>query len=87
MRRGCDDRRIAPVAQSLAGSDDFERTGAASIAAFDDQVIVEIKAVERLLPLHDAQLLTYLRLKPCRVGLLINFNTVSLNHGIRRRVL
>jgi GxxExxY protein len=53
----------------------------------DDQVIVEIKAVERLLPLHDAQLLTYLRLKPCRVGLLINFNTVSLNHGIRRRVL
>jgi GxxExxY protein len=37
--------------------------------------------------LHEAQLLTYLRLSSCRVGLLINFNTVSLTDGIRRRVL
>jgi GxxExxY protein len=53
----------------------------------DGQVILELKAVERTQPLHEAQLLTYLRLSPCRVGLLINFNTVSLTNGIRRCVL
>jgi GxxExxY protein len=53
----------------------------------DDQVIVELKSVERALPLHKAQLLTYLRLSPCRVGLLINFNTVSLTNGITRCAL
>jgi GxxExxY protein len=50
-------------------------------------VILEIKSVERLLPLHEAQLLTYLRISRCRVGLLMNFNTVSLKHGLRRCVL
>jgi GxxExxY protein len=50
-------------------------------------VILELKSVEHLNPLHDAQLLTYLRLSSCRVGLLINFNTVVLSDGIRRRVL
>jgi GxxExxY protein len=53
----------------------------------DSQVILELKAVERALPLHKAQLLTYLRLSPCRIGLLINFNTVSLTDGIKRCVL
>ncbi len=52
----------------------------------DGHALLELKAVERLLPLHEAQLLTYLRLTDCRVGLLINFNTVSLTDGIRRRV-
>jgi GxxExxY protein len=51
-----------------------------------DTVILEIKSVERLL-LHEAQLLTYLRISRYRVGLLINFNTVSLKHGLRRCVL
>jgi GxxExxY protein len=52
-----------------------------------DEVILELKSVEQLSPLHEAQLLTYLRLSGCKVGLLINFNTVSLTDGIRRRVL
>lgn len=51
------------------------------------QVVVELKAVEKLLPVHEAQLLTYLRLTGCRVGLLINFNVPSLKDGIRRMVL
>jgi GxxExxY protein len=51
------------------------------------EVILELKSVEKLNPLHEAQLLTYLRLSSCRIGLLINFNTVSLADGIRRRVL
>ena len=50
----------------------------------DDRLLLEIKAVEGLLPLHDAQLLTYLRLTGKRVGLLINFNERTLKEGIRR---
>lgn len=53
----------------------------------EDAVIVEIKAVETLLPVHEAQLLSYLRLSGKRVGLLINFNVASLRHGIRRRIV
>jgi len=50
-------------------------------------VVVEIKAVESLLPIHEAQLLTYLKLGGWKVGLLINFNVSVLKTGIRRRVL
>ena len=52
-----------------------------------DEVVLELKSVEQFSPLHEAQLLTYLRLSGCKVGLLINFNTVSLTDGIRRRAL
>jgi GxxExxY protein len=51
------------------------------------RVIVEPKAVDALAPIHDAILLTYLRLSGCRIGLLINFNCATLKDGIRRRVL
>jgi GxxExxY protein len=50
------------------------------------QLIIEIKSVDRLLPIHDAQLLTYLRLSGYKIGLLMNFNTVLLKEGIRRFV-
>ena len=50
----------------------------------DDRLLVEIKAVESLLPIHEAQLLTYLRLSAKRFGLLINFNEKTLKGGIRR---
>ena len=53
----------------------------------EKRVILELKAVERVVPLHEAQLLTYLRLAGCRVGLLINFNTVLLTDGVTRKVL
>jgi len=52
-----------------------------------DLVVVEIKAIETLAPVHDAQLLTYLRVGGWKVGLLINFNVVVLKDGIHRRVL
>ena len=50
----------------------------------EDAVIVEVKAVDELMPIHEAQLLSYLKLSGCKVGLLINFNSVVLKHGIRR---
>jgi len=53
----------------------------------EDELILELKAVEALLPIHDAQLLTYLRLSGKRTGLLINFNVEMLKRGLRRMVL
>jgi GxxExxY protein len=53
----------------------------------DDKVIVEVKAVDQIHPVHEAQLLSYLRLSRLRVGLLINFNVKDLRQGIRRRIL
>jgi GxxExxY protein len=53
----------------------------------EDQLIIEIKAVEQLLPIHSAQMLTYLRLSGRQVGLLINFNSVVLKDGLKRVVL
>jgi GxxExxY protein len=53
----------------------------------DETVVVELKAVEQLLPVHEAQLLTYLRLARKPVGLLANFNVPLLKDGIRRRVI
>jgi GxxExxY protein len=53
----------------------------------NDVLIVEVKAVEKLMPVHDAQLLTYLRLTGKRVGLLLNFNSPRIKDGLRRMVL
>ncbi|HWD00669.1 MAG TPA: GxxExxY protein [Candidatus Sulfopaludibacter sp.] len=50
----------------------------------EESVIVEIKAVEELLPIHKAQILTYLRASGKRIGLLINFNVTKLKDGVRR---
>jgi GxxExxY protein len=51
------------------------------------QIVVEAKAIEALAPIHEAQLLTYLRLGGWKVGPLINFNVLVLKDGIRQRVL
>jgi GxxExxY protein len=53
----------------------------------DGKVVVELKAVKALIPVHDAIMLTYLRMSGHHIGLLINFNVVVLKHGIRRFVL
>ncbi|GAN31788.1 MAG: GxxExxY protein [Candidatus Brocadia sp. AMX2] len=52
----------------------------------ENEVIVEIKSVEKLLPIHKAQLMSYLKLSDCKVGLLINFNVELLKDGIQRVV-
>jgi len=51
------------------------------------RVVVELKAVERLMPVHTAQLLTYLKLEGLHVGLLLNFNSVLITNGIKSRPL
>ena len=53
----------------------------------EDLVVVAFKSVEKLVPVHEAQLLSYLKLSKRSVGLLIDFNVVHLRHGIRRMVL
>ncbi len=52
----------------------------------EEKVIVELKAVERVEPIHTAQLLSYLKLSGCKLGLLINFNVKVLKNGIRRLI-
>lgn len=53
----------------------------------DDKLLIEIKSVDEIHPIHEAQLLTYLRLSGLRVGLLVNFNVTVLKDGVIRRVL
>lgn len=52
----------------------------------EEKVVVEVKSVKALLPIHEAQLLTYLRLSKKKLGLLINFNVTLLRDGIRRKI-
>jgi GxxExxY protein len=52
----------------------------------EDSVIIELKAVEKVLPIHEAQLISYLKLSDTKVGLLINFHVTRLVDGIIRRV-
>ena len=51
------------------------------------QVVVEMKSVAEILPVHESQLLTYMRLTKCRIGLLLNFNVATMKQGIRRFIL
>ena len=53
----------------------------------DHKIVLELKSVEALLPIHDAQLMTYLKLSGCKLGLLMNFNVVAMKNGIKRFVL
>jgi GxxExxY protein len=53
----------------------------------EDALVVEVKAIEVLLPLHIAQVVTYLRMSNCNVGLLINFNAKTIKDGLKRIVV
>ncbi len=53
----------------------------------EDQVILELKSVDQIIPVHKAQLLTYMKLSGKKLGLLLNFNVVSLKEGIVRMIL
>jgi GxxExxY protein len=50
-------------------------------------LVVEIKAVDKLIPIHTAQVLTYLKLSRCKLGILLNFNGTTLTTGIKRVIL
>ena len=52
----------------------------------EKKLVIELKSIEKIAPVHKKQLLTYLRLTNCRLGLLINFNTVLIKDGISRVV-
>lgn len=52
----------------------------------NDSVILELKSVETILPIHEAQLVSYLKLSKSQLGLLVNFNTKYLKDGVRRRI-
>ena len=53
----------------------------------DSQVVVELKTVDDLLPVHEAQVLTYLKFTGCRIGLLLNFRATTLTRGLKRLAL
>lgn len=53
----------------------------------DNRAVVEIKCVEKILPIHEAQLLTYLKLSGLKVGLILNFHSRFMKEGIKRLVL
>ena len=53
----------------------------------DNEIIVELKSVDKVLPIHQAQLLTYMKLSGISIGLLMNFNVKYIKHGIKRMVL
>jgi len=80
--RGIPFERQYSVSLSYKGRD-LEQTYRADIVV-GDQLLVEIKSVEDLLPIHAAQVITYLRVTGIETGLLVNFNAVSLRHGLRR---
>jgi GxxExxY protein len=82
---GIADRRQVPVPVV------YERVtleaGCRADIVVKQELILEIKAIERLLPVHEAQLLTYLKMGGYRVGLLLNFNAARLKDGLRRFVM
>ena len=53
----------------------------------EDSLIIELKSVEKILPIHEAQILTYIKLAKVKIGLLINFNVLKVKEGIRRFIL
>ena len=53
----------------------------------ESRIVVELKSIEAFAPIHEAIILTYIRLSGCRLGLLINFNVTVLKHGVKRYII
>ena len=75
------------VALSVVYKDVRLKCGYRLDIVLEGKLIVELKTVDKLLPIHEAQLLTYMKLKGIATGLLLNFNAVLLKNGIKRMVL
>jgi GxxExxY protein len=82
--RGMPFRTEVPIPVRYKGAD--LETGYRADIVVDAKVLLELKSVEEVLPVHESQMLTYLRLSRLRVGLLLNFNVPVLKNGIRRFV-
>ena len=80
-RAGLEFRREVPL--SLIYGNERLPAGYLADIIVEHTVLLELKTVERLLPIHEAQPLTYLRLSGCRIALLMNFNSVLLKDGLR----
>jgi GxxExxY protein len=83
-RRGFAVRQQVPVA--VVYEDIRVDVGYRADVLVNDSVVLELKSVEKLLPIHSAQLLSYLRLGRYRLGLLLNFNTIHMRHGVKRLI-
>jgi GxxExxY protein len=83
--RGIPFERQVPIAVEYKGAK--LDCGYRADIVVDGMILVEIKAVDSMLPIHDAQLLSYLKLGGWKIGLLINFDVELLRNGLRRRVL
>ena len=83
--RGISFERQVPIAVAYKGVK--LDCGYRADVVVDGMILIEIKAIDSLLPIHDAQLLSYLKLGGWKIGLLINFNVELLKNGLRRRVL
>lgn len=75
------------IAKPISYKDSLIECGLRLDFFVDNRIIVELKATEKLLPIHKAQVLTYLKLTGCKLGLLINFNFPMLKDGIERLAL
>ena len=78
---------VAEVAIDVEYDDVLLECGFRADVIVESRLLLELKAVERLLPIHSAQLLTYMKVSRLPVGLLINFNSIHLRHGLKRIVL
>jgi GxxExxY protein len=82
--RGVGLRTMEPVALSYKGMP-LDKNFIIDVLV-ENEVIVELKSVETILPVHEAQVISYLKLANKRLGLLINFNAALLKHGFKRFV-
>ncbi len=88
LRRGVTWQCTSPSAEGIPlGSSVICVGWSAGCLLVEQSVVVEIKSVSSIEPIHEAQLLTYLKLGGWKLGLLVNFNVPALKEGIRRRIL